>query len=332
VGAILLVDCLLLTVWSGVSPLQPILFQRATSSGAIQHITLCAPAGKKGMSLLAIQAVFKSGLLILSAILGFSTRKVALTFNESSGIGWATYNTVLAAVIVALLVASIQTVGDTLIWLVTCLVLWISFCTYAFLFLPKAQGVWNILNGRVLQASNHSLTQESSLSLEGNNPEGDGNLESKTVSQLQSLAQALQARLEYVRRRIHALSAPDEKTLVQTPLPQPQPQTQTMGRSPIMARSRLQSATLLSPHASSSLSSSLPPTQPPSANPRLLTHTSSSSSSSSSSSPRCVLSAVRPVRHPLGTSTHTHARLLDPTQEVDESALSSSDLKVPQRG
>jgi hypothetical protein len=86
--SMLSVELLLLAVWSGVSPLQPVLIARPTTGldGAMRHTTHCAMADSAGSAILAVEAAFKALLLVFGCMMGFSTRKVHDQFNQSSSV------------------------------------------------------------------------------------------------------------------------------------------------------------------------------------------------------------------------------------------------------
>jgi len=200
VAGMLAVELVLLAVWSGVSPLQPVLIERPTSQvdGAVSHTTHCAMADGAGSVLLGLEAAFKSLLLLFGCVMGFSTRKVTASFNESSSVAWSVYNALFSGLIVGAILVFLDTVGDTLIWLVLFLLLWIALGTWALVFLPKFATIAS--NRKEFDAGGLS-TSLASLS----NRDGSitfASVSAFSVAQLVHYKAALETQLEKVRRAL----------------------------------------------------------------------------------------------------------------------------------
>ena len=132
-------ELVVLTAWSEVSPLKPTLVERATTQadGAMQHTSHCAVSGEAGKVFVAIEGAFKGFLLILGSVYGFSTRHVSASYSESHTIAWATWNTTFSGLVVGAILIFMDTLGDTLIWIVLVLLLWITVATWSFVFMPR---------------------------------------------------------------------------------------------------------------------------------------------------------------------------------------------------
>jgi hypothetical protein len=87
VAGIICIDVLLLSIWQGLSPLRPMLDSRI-ENGRINEYTMCSTNGD-GISILIVLSVGKGLMLLFGSIMGFSTRKVSSTFNESNNVAWA---------------------------------------------------------------------------------------------------------------------------------------------------------------------------------------------------------------------------------------------------
>lgn len=135
----LLWELVILTAWTEVSPMQPTLFERATTQadGAMRHTSHCAVASGAGKAFLAVEGAFKALLLILGSVYGFSTRHVSASYSESQTIATAIYNVVFSGLVVGLILAFMDTLGDTLIWIVLMLLFWVTLATWCFVFMPR---------------------------------------------------------------------------------------------------------------------------------------------------------------------------------------------------
>ena len=198
--AMLAFELVVLSAWTGVSPLQPVTFEQATNQldGAIRQLTHCAVSGPAGTAFLAIEAAFKGALLLFGCLMAFSTRKVSASFNESQTIAWAIYNVVFSSLVVGAILLFLDTQGDTLIWLVLILFLWTAAGTWALIFIPKASAVFGG-DERLHHAAN-------SISL-GSLSKNDGSITFASITglgraQLLAYRSALEAQLDKVRRAL----------------------------------------------------------------------------------------------------------------------------------
>jgi hypothetical protein len=198
--AMLAFELVVLAAWTGVSPLQPVLFEQATNQqdGAILQLTHCAVEGAAGTAFLAIEAAFKGALLLFGCLMAFSTRKVTASFNESQTIAWAIYNVVFSSLVVGAILLFLDTQGDTLIWLVLILFLWTAVGTWALIFIPKASAVFGG-EDRLHHTGN-------SVSL-GSLSKNDGSITFASITglgraQLLAYRSALEGQLDKVRRAL----------------------------------------------------------------------------------------------------------------------------------
>jgi len=158
---VVLLDVIIVSVWQGVSPLQPVQYQRLIS-GSMNYFTHCSvPSQGSGIVFVALIAVEKMGLLLFGAVMAFTTRNVKGSFNESSAISWSIYNTLMSFVIGVSLIVFVAAVEDTLMLIVIILIAWIVFSVWGLVFAPKFQ---LLMKGEeaAIEASKSSLLQEKS--------------------------------------------------------------------------------------------------------------------------------------------------------------------------
>jgi len=193
-------ELVVLAAWTGVSPLQPVLFERPTNQldGAIRQLTHCAVSGPAGTAFLSIEAAFKGALLLFGCLMAFSTRKVSASFNESQTIAWAIYNVVFSSLVVGAILLFLDTQGDTLVWLVLILFLWTAAGTWALIFVPKASAVFGGDEKNNFTANSISL---------GSLSKNDGSITFASITglgraQLLAYRSALEAQLDRVRRAL----------------------------------------------------------------------------------------------------------------------------------
>lgn len=208
VAAMLATDLALLAVWSGISPLKPITYERAfagSADGAIELLTHCS-VDSRGMGFLGAAAAYKGILLVCGALLSFSTRKVAAQFNESASTAWAIYNVVFSGLIVTCIIVFIDSVGATLQFLVLVLLLWITAVTWAFLMLPRFSALWGARAADQLHAFDpHSSGTSLRSSGHSSGLYSFANIVHMGAAQLGSYAKSLEAQLERVRQRLREL-------------------------------------------------------------------------------------------------------------------------------
>ena len=135
VSTLILLELVLLIVWSQVSPLKPITYIRNVS-GSFHEATHCSVDGE-GMIFVVIETVYKACILLAGTMLAFSTRKVSNAFNESSAIAWSIYNVLFSSIIFGGIVYFVSAFEDTLILLFTFLIGWVTFVTWCLLFGAK---------------------------------------------------------------------------------------------------------------------------------------------------------------------------------------------------
>ena len=210
VASMLAFELVVLAAWTGVSPLQPVTFERPSNQadGAIRQTTHCAMSGSSGAAFLAIEGCFKGVLLFLGSMYGFSTRKVSAAFNESQTIAWAIYNVVFSGVVVGCILAFLNTLGDTLIWLLLMLLMWIVVATWAFVFVPKFSAVFST-NDNVEQqtmASSFSRSNDGSMTF--------ASIAGLTKVQLQAYKASLEAQLVKVRHALGLSASPKQEVAV----------------------------------------------------------------------------------------------------------------------
>jgi phosphate transport system substrate-binding protein len=161
-------EVIILSVWQGVSPLQPVLTTQITGSpGTVHDYTQCGIVAG-GSIFLGLIGVTKGGMLLYGALLAFSTRRVSENFNESQTIAWAIYNVVFCGGIIAIIIALIGPVGDVLVILPLLLILWISYFTGLVIIVPKMMGLFspaNQLNAAELSGAKSSIGGFSFLSV-----------------------------------------------------------------------------------------------------------------------------------------------------------------------
>ena len=204
-------ELLILFVWTSVSPLRPITYLTPTNQldGAMNEITHCS-VDAKGMAFVGVEATFKGVLLIFGTLMGFSTRKVVSTFNEAGTLAYAIYNVVFSSIICAAIIVFLNTLGETLIILVLFLLLWIIYCTWAFLFVPKVMAIMSAdENGvaKILELSNSAGGSAATQSGSGMNSTWSlANVATMTLTQLTPYLKALEKQVDRVKRRVHHLS------------------------------------------------------------------------------------------------------------------------------
>ena len=144
---------MLLAVWQGVGNLQPIVNDVTTSSLVsstvpavaarfiVDEYVQCGVASGGPRSLFAVVCVEKGLLFVFGALMAFTTRKVASTFNESAGITLAIYNVCFTIGIIAPIILVIGATGDVLTLLLAFALLWIACFTAGILFVPKVNAV-----------------------------------------------------------------------------------------------------------------------------------------------------------------------------------------------
>jgi len=146
ISLFILAEIIILSIWQGVSPLQPILITQSTGSPPVEHDYTQCGIGSDGGVFLIIIGVTKGGMLLYGALLAFSTRRVSEHFNESQTIAWAIYNVVFSGGIVGVIIALIGPIGDVLILLPLLVVLWISYFTALVILVPKIMGLFSPVN------------------------------------------------------------------------------------------------------------------------------------------------------------------------------------------
>jgi hypothetical protein len=152
-------DFLLLAIWQGVSPMQPIQYTKLIDS-RIHYYTHCSVT-PSGMPFVIFEAIYKTLMLLGAAIMAFSTRNVKGTFNEASQIAWTIYNTILAGLITIVIIVFIAAIQTTLIVLVQIFLLWLSFIAWGLLFLPKFH-LLSLSDEKTIEATRSALPQEMS--------------------------------------------------------------------------------------------------------------------------------------------------------------------------
>ena len=138
VAAQLLVDLVLLSVWQSLSPMQPISSIVYTGSNPVKatQYSQCGVDGD-GTRLFALVCVIKGLLLLFGAVMGFSTRNVQSSYNESSAIALTIYNVVFSVGVVVPTALLISAVGDVLVVLQQFLLLWVGCFSLVALCGPK---------------------------------------------------------------------------------------------------------------------------------------------------------------------------------------------------
>ena len=108
-----------------------------------------------------VLGVEKAGLLLFGAVMSFGTRKVNGSFNESTGVAWSIYNTILATVIIIPIIAFVSVIGDTLNILIILMIVWITACVFVFIFGTK---LYTLAQG---EAREHISNLESNRTMTG---------------------------------------------------------------------------------------------------------------------------------------------------------------------
>lgn len=101
--------------------------------------------------------MYKSSLLFFGAVMGFATRNVKATFNESTQIAWAIYNAVLAAILSISIIVFINAIESTLNILVQLFMLWLVCWTWSLLFVPKFHLLYSQSEAETVEASRSEL-------------------------------------------------------------------------------------------------------------------------------------------------------------------------------
>ena len=139
IAGLVAVELILLAVWQGVTPLQPLTITRTSGYPPRAHdYTQCSvDSGGGGMTLFVLLCCVHGVLLLWGALMSFSTRRVSEAFSESAGIAWSIYNVVLSAGVLVPVVLVIDAVGDTVVLLLTLGLLYIGAFTLTTIFLPR---------------------------------------------------------------------------------------------------------------------------------------------------------------------------------------------------
>ena len=137
VAALLTMEVGLLAAFQGVSPMRPLIVSRNSGSPLRVHDYGQCSVDSAGLPLFIALCIEKGVVLILGALMAFSTRRVSATYSESSGIAWSIYNLILSMAVLVPLVLLIDAVGDTLVALLLFALLWVSAFTLAVLFVPR---------------------------------------------------------------------------------------------------------------------------------------------------------------------------------------------------
>jgi hypothetical protein len=138
-AAIFATDIILLAAWQGASnSLHPVTIEQRKNDNYDSY-THCLCDLNTALPFIVLLGGFKAALILFGAVMAFSTRKVETTFNESKSMAWAIYNLIMAVIIMCLLLAVTQAVGDLQIILIEVIYFWIIICTFMLIFLPKLQ-------------------------------------------------------------------------------------------------------------------------------------------------------------------------------------------------
>ena len=141
VTALLAVELGLLAALQIVSPMRPLIVSRTSGSPLRLHEYSQCSVDSRGLPLFLALCIEKGAVLLVGALMAFSTRRVSSTYSESSGIAWSIYNLILSMAVLVPLVLLIDAVGDTLVALLLFALLWISAFTLCVLFVPRLAGM-----------------------------------------------------------------------------------------------------------------------------------------------------------------------------------------------
>ena len=137
VVALIAMEVALLAAFQIVSPMRPLIVSRTSGSPLRLHDYAQCSVDSSGMPLFLALCIEKGVVLLLGALMAFSTRRVSATYSESSGIAWSIYNLLLSMAVLVPLVLLIDAVGDTLVALLLFALLWVSSFTLCVLFMPR---------------------------------------------------------------------------------------------------------------------------------------------------------------------------------------------------
>ena len=203
--SILAIDAILMAIWQGMGPLQPIITTINSTSSAgkliINQYTQCGVAPGNATTLFAVICVEKGVLFLFGALMAFSTRRVSSTFNESQGISLSIYNVCFTIGIISPIIIVISAVGDVLILLLVFALLWIAYFTGGILFVPKLMTIYYHHDG--VDGSVNSITASS-----GNSSSGYQFLSLaalSTVPVLQGYLASLQKHVAQVETKLNSL-------------------------------------------------------------------------------------------------------------------------------
>lgn len=216
VCALVLYDILLLSIWQGISPFSPQRDEKLVG-GRTHVITSCGVAQTSGLALIGILAATKACLIFLCSLMSFATRNVTSSFNESQQIGWAVYNCVFAALIVAAIIVFIGAIEDTLIIIVMIAILWINTGVWACIFVPKINALFkDTTNGAGADAV-QSMHNVSTLNKETTQGFSFLSTTAMGIELLRSYVKALEMQLDKARARLSAFTSEQISAGVKTP-------------------------------------------------------------------------------------------------------------------
>ncbi len=135
----MIVDVIVLGVWQAYSPMAPLVQHVYGPDGVSDTEYLQCTISNQGMPYLLVLGAEKAALLLFGSVMSFSTRKVTQTFNDSTTVAWAIYNTIIATSVVLPISTLLGDIGDNRIILLLLLLLWISTSTLLLVFGTK---VW----------------------------------------------------------------------------------------------------------------------------------------------------------------------------------------------
>ena len=211
VGAILVVDVVLLAVWQAFGSLSALTRTVTSTSGTdstvvLNEYTQCGVASGTAQSAFVVMCIETGLLFVFGALMAFTTRRVSSTFNESSGISLSIYNVCFTVGIITPIILVVSAVGDVLTLLLIFALLWIAYFTTGILFIPKLMKIYYHADGA--QELNPSKAASSSssgyqfLSLAA----------LSSVPQLQSYVMALEKHLVQAQGRLVALKGGSKRT------------------------------------------------------------------------------------------------------------------------
>ena len=167
--AILALDAILIAIWQGMGPLEPIITTiNTTNSGGslvINQYTQCGVEAGNATTLFTVICIEKGVLFVFGALMAFTTRRVSSTFNESQGISLSIYNVCFTIGIITPIILVISAVGDVLTLLLVFALLWIAYFTGGILFVPKLMTIYYHHDG--VDGSVASITASSGNSSSG---------------------------------------------------------------------------------------------------------------------------------------------------------------------